>query len=87
MISRSGGRVTRGDGAEVTRGTVGTDAPGAGIGAARVLVGMYSLLLTVTLLVFVLVRWQADGVLVLATLSGLVFAWAGGAFTKSFWSR
>lgn len=54
-------------------------------GSARPLIAVASLLLTVLCLVLVVVRMQADGVLILATVFAGVHVWAIGAHRKSFW--
>jgi len=73
-----------GDGQEVDRGTVGTDAPATG--SARVVIGMVSLNLTLLCVVLAFFAGVANGLLVLATIFGVVFAWAIGAFGKNFWN-
>lgn len=55
------------------------------IGSARPLIAWASLLLTAVCLLVVVVTMRANGILVLATLFAAVFAWAIGAFTRSFW--
>lgn len=87
MISRSGDRVPPGDGAgEVDRRTVGTDAPDTG--TARIVIGMASLNLALLCVVLAFtVTHNRDGLLVLATIFGVTYAWAAGAFSSGFWSR
>ena len=57
-------------------------------GSARPIIAWAALMLTLLCLVPVFtVTHNRDGLLLLATIFGLVYAWALGAFTKQFWSR
>lgn len=53
----------------------------------RVVIGMTSLNLTILCVALAFVAGVANGLLVLATIFAAVFAWAAGAFSRSFWSR
>lgn len=68
------------------RGTSGDAAP-ARTGSARVVIGMASLNLTILCVVLAFIAGAANGLLVLATVFAVVFAWAIGAFSRGFWSR
>lgn len=72
-----------GDGAEVDRGSAGAAAPATG--SVRVVIGMASLNLTILCVVLACFAGVANGLLVLATLFAAVFAWAVGAYSRSFW--
>ncbi|MEU4016220.1 hypothetical protein AB0E56_13255 [Microbacterium sp. NPDC028030] len=83
MISRAGVRVPPGDGAEVDRRTVGTDAPATG--SARVAIGMATLWLTLVCLGITFFTWTVNGVTLLGTIFFAVFIWAIGAHRRQFW--
>lgn len=51
----------------------------------RVVVGMAALNLTILCVVLAFFAGVANGLLILATLFSAVFAWAAGAFSRSFW--
>ncbi len=84
MNSRAGVRVPPGDGAEVDRGGAGEHAPATG--SARVVLGLLFLWLTILCVVLAFIFGVANGLLVLATVFAVGFAWAAGAFSSSFWS-
>lgn len=86
MNSRPGDRVPSGDGAEVDRSTVGTDAPATG--SARIVIGFAAMwLASVSFGLWLMFFRERDGLLLLATFFLVVLFWAAGAFTKAFWSR
>ncbi|WP_141651292.1 hypothetical protein [Microbacterium sp. 3J1] len=72
-----------GERAEVDRGSAGAAAPATG--SARIVIGMAALNLTILCVVLACFAGVANGLLVLATIFAAVFAWAAGAFTRSFW--
>ena len=86
MTSGSWGSGTpTGEGAPTGRRAAGDNAPSR-IGSARVVIGMASLNLTILCVVLAFIAGVANGLLVLATLFAAVFAWAAGAFSRSFWT-
>lgn len=85
MNSRSGDRVPSGDGAEVDRSTVGTDAPATG--SARIVIGMASLVLTLLSLVLWIAASRAwDGLALLTLIFAVTFIWSIGGFRWSFYT-
>lgn len=54
-------------------------------GSARPLIAWAALVLTLLCVVLAVVVGRANGLLVLATVFAVVFAWAVGAFTRWFW--
>jgi len=86
MTSGSWGSGTpTGDRASAGRGSAGEQPRPDRIGSARVVIGMASLNLTILCVVLAFVAGVANGLLVLATIFAAVFAWAAGAFSRSFW--
>lgn len=79
-----GSGLPTGDGAPTERRTAGDNAP-LRIGTARVTIAAVAMFLTL-LCVGLAVRFGiANGLLILATIFAVAYAWAIGAFTKRFW--
>lgn len=74
-----------GDGAPAGRRAAGDNAPSR-IGSARIVIGMVALNLTLLCVVLALLAGAANGLLLLASIFAVVFAWAAGAFSRSFWT-
>ncbi|WP_157541024.1 hypothetical protein [Microbacterium sp. XT11] len=88
MTSGVGPEQTRGDGSTAGPGSAGEQPGSDRIGSARVVIGMASLVLSVsTLVLWLFVSRERDGLLLLATVFLAVFLWAIGAFTRGFWTR
>lgn len=80
------GEQTPGDGSTSGRGTSGEAAP-TPIGGTRVVISTLALMLTLLCVGLAIEVGVRNGLLILATIFAVTYAWAIGAFTRDFWSR
>lgn len=80
------GEQTPGDGSTSGRGTSGEAAP-TPIGGTRVVIATGAMLLTLLCVGLAIEVGVRNGLLILAIIFAVVYAWAIGAFSPGFWSR